>query len=211
MIEPWVGGVYAAFIGATPDGTLLVQASNEESAEYGSSKFDSGTWLYKNGRFQLINDRHWAHGINDAGEVLFVRNEWEMMRRNADGSQYWYNMGHFYTDVEPSGFAENGHFVGDGYYRNGAPVPHAALLGSGAFYADREKIYSLHELVENYVSSDHLSNPWMDPITGTIYATATDVTTRKEYQVRLDPVPEPGTLAALGLGVATVLRRRRKG
>ncbi len=205
MIEQRVGGQYAAFIGATPDGTLLVQASNEDGAQYGSSKFNSGTWLYQNGQYQLINDEAWAHGINDAGEVLFVAQEAFLMRRNADGSRYWYDMGWFHMDVEPSGFAENGHFVGDGFYRENNPW---GFESNGAFYADRERIYSLHELVENYSPRDHFIAPWMDPITGKIYVTAIDNDTRKRYQVRLDPVPEPGTLAALGLGLAAVARRR---
>ncbi len=90
---------------------------------------------------------------------------------------------------------------------NRVMVRQGQVAGSSYYLNDGDKWSTLESLTDGLPESRLFYHAEMDPVTDSVYAFYREG--NKWGCTRLDPVPEPGTLAALGLGVAAALRRRR--
>ncbi|MBS1706482.1 MAG: hypothetical protein JST40_11450 [Armatimonadetes bacterium] len=137
--------------------------------------------------------------INDSGQIA-----------SFFGKRFaWYQEGHepivkFWSKFDLpqiDGIDNNGIIVG----RNYTPTDWRAFVASpvdGAFFLD--------DIVSNLPSGLHLSDAIVDRVNGDIYASLQTANGTTTDVVRLQSVPEPMSLVAVGLGLAGILRPRIK-
>ncbi|MBS1704764.1 MAG: PEP-CTERM sorting domain-containing protein [Armatimonadetes bacterium] len=121
---------------------------------------------------------------------------------------WWYQEGHApiyqdwpkYDNPVILGLGNNGLVVGANY---------DPTIGGRGLVADPvDGVAFLDDLVTNLPSGKYLTLPIIDRVNGDLYATIGGVGGATKQVVRLQAVPEPMSLVAVGLGLAGIVRRR---
>lgn len=127
-------------------------------------------------------------------------------------SQTIYDTGKAYYAFTPTGINDEGDIVGSYYQRDPDNAEWAHTSIDKAFLYENGQVYNMASLMASitpgYAGYTPV-NAWGVNDKGQVVGTLSDGFGHYVGYVAT-PVPEPGTLAALGLGAAAFLRRRRK-
>ncbi len=180
---------YNQFVGASPNNTLVYMSDWSEIA--GTFEATHGIFRIKNGVNKFLG-YGFAFGINRHDQVLSSLATHSMWMTEADGSVWQVGSQNTNFQITYGALDDFGNVLA---YR----VDEKMMIANGDTW------FPLESRIEGGYSLD---NPMMDPVTGSLYSRIKGRESEGVY--RFDPVPEPGTLAALGLGVAALLRKKRQ-
>ena len=174
------------FIASNPEGTMLFMSSQR----WMSSPFDSGShamYTVRNGVTRYIGAGY-AHDLNDNGDVLYSLGSDSMYIQDRFGNNRL---------VSPENPLGKG-FTDGGQIDNAGRVLSRDSGSLTTYVSWGNRWYNLADCIEGGVN---IGNPMLDPVTGYLYAGNGEI---------YAPVPEPGTLAALGVGLLLASRRRKR-
>ncbi len=174
------------FIASNPEGTMLFMSSQR----WMSSPFDSGShamYTVRDGVTRYLGPGY-AHDLNDNGDVLYSIGSGPMYVQDRFGNSRL---------AAPENDDDN-LSVDGGQIDNLGRVLSWDAPSLTTFVSWGDRWYNLKDCIEGGWQGG--IPPMLDPVTGYLYTGGGRI---------YAPVPEPGTMAALGLGVAAVLRRRR--
>ena len=179
--------------GASPTGTLVFQSRDEFA---GSIGLNHRVHIWQNGVYSTVSGYNgFVHGINKHDEILLTNG----------GSVFIVQPGkptrEFNGQMAPdqpnfTQFSDLGTILMDSIF--------------GFFVGDAKGWYDLRAITPGIPAGSKIWSAVQDPVTDRIYASIELGQDGPIKPLILDPVPEPGTLAALGLGVAAVLRKKRR-
>ncbi len=171
--------------------------------------FQGGYWA-STGNFYGMGIKRFKDGIlsNVAAGAAYAMNDHDdiLMSNNAGGQFYIaYGDGTFSSALGGSMERPFNNAYGNSISNSGR-----VLVGeSGAhWFADKDGWYPLRDAIEG-LPPLYITQVAMDPVTDQLYISGAGSGSNDTITFLVNPVPEPGTLAALGLGVATLARRRR--
>ncbi|MBS1705600.1 MAG: PEP-CTERM sorting domain-containing protein [Armatimonadetes bacterium] len=169
-----------------------------EGGQDGNGGADTAILHTKTNTFTILGPGS-PREINERGQIASIR----------FGSGFsWYQEGREpitkewleYSSAQITGLGNDGLIVGRNdnisIFRGFVATP-----TEGAMYLD--------EIVSNLPANKYLTDPILDRANGDIYASLSNANGTVRQVVRLQAVPEPMTLVVVGLGLATIVRRRR--
>ncbi len=174
------------FIASNPEGTMLFMSSQR----WMSTPFDSGShamYTVRNGVTRYIGAGY-AHDLNDNGDVLYSQGSASMYIQDRFGNN------RLVSPENPLGKE----FTDGGQIDNAGRVLSWDSGSLKTYVSWGNRWYNLADCIEGGLN---IGNPMLDPVTGYLYTGGGRI---------YAPVPEPGTLAALGLGLAALARRNMR-
>ncbi|MBS1704756.1 MAG: PEP-CTERM sorting domain-containing protein [Armatimonadetes bacterium] len=170
-----------------------------EGGQDGNGSADTAILHIKTNTFTILGPGS-PRAINESGQIAsFVI-----------GGFWWYQEGHApiyqdwpkYDNTAIWGLGNNGLIV--------ATNSDTSIGPRGLVVDPVDGVSFLDDLVTNLPSGKYLTLPIIDPVNGDLYATIGGVGGASKQVVRLQAVPEPMSLVAVGLGLAGIVQRRHK-